>query len=55
MTKQERELFQRDLLVAISSLADAAQMKQPKANLNIAKHVIIVAQRLLDRDEEIDI
>jgi len=54
MTKNEREIFQRDILVAISSLADAAQMKQPRANLGIASNAIKLAQRILDRDEEID-
>jgi len=55
MTKSEREIFQRDLLVAISSLADAAQMKQPQANLNIAMNTIRLALRILAREEEIDI
>jgi hypothetical protein len=51
MTKNEREIFQRDLLVAISSLADAAQMKQPMANLNIAMNTIKLAIRILNQDE----
>ena len=54
MTKNEREIFQRDLLVAISSLADAAQMKQPKANLNIARGAILQALELLNREEELE-
>lgn len=55
MTKNEREIFQRDLLVAISSLADAAQMKQPLANLNIARGAISQALEILNRDEEMDV
>ncbi|HYV51910.1 MAG TPA: hypothetical protein VE971_01335 [Candidatus Eisenbacteria bacterium] len=55
MTKSEREIFQRDLLVAISLLADAAQMKQPRANLGIAMNTLRMAQKILDRDEEIDV
>jgi len=55
MTKSEREIFQRDILVAISLLAAAAQLQQPQANLNIAMNTIRLAQRILDRDEEINV